>query len=115
MRHRRDDETFVVLEGELSLLTASGWVSAPQGTVVYAPRGAPHTYRNVGSSSSRHLVLNQPSGFDEFYVRCGELFAAGDPPDLQQVRAVADEYGLEFLPPGSLPAPAGRSFEEGRA
>src|SRR5207249_6515609 len=73
--HRRDDEAFVVLEGELSFLTTSGWVPAPQGTVVYAPRGAPHTYRNVGSSSSRHLVLNLPSGFDEFYVRCGELFA----------------------------------------
>ena len=86
---------------------------APQGTVVYAPRGAPHTYRNVGSSSSRHLVVNLPSGFDEFYVRCGELFAAGDPPDPQQVRVVAQEYGLEFLAPGALPAPAGRASDQG--
>jgi len=74
-------------------------VPAPQGTVVYAPRGAPHTYRNNGSSPSRHLVLNLPSGFDEFYVRCGELFAEGSPPDLEQVRTVGAEYGLEFLPP----------------
>jgi mannose-6-phosphate isomerase-like protein (cupin superfamily) len=100
--HHRDDEVFVVLEGELSFLTATGWVSAPEGTVVYAPRGAPHTFRNPGSTPSRHLVLTLPGGFDEFYLRCAELFAAGGPPDPQRLRAIAAEYGYEFLPPGAL-------------
>jgi quercetin dioxygenase-like cupin family protein len=113
--HRRDDEIFVVLEGELSFQTATGWVAAPEGTVVYAPRGAPHTFRNVGSSPSRHLLLTLPSGFDEFYLRCGELFAAGGPPDVGRLRAVADEYGYEFLAPGSLPAAPGPSSGEGTA
>jgi quercetin dioxygenase-like cupin family protein len=110
--HRRDDEVFVVLEGELSFQTAAGWVAAPQGTVVYAPRGAPHTFRNAGASPSRHLVLTLPSGFEDFYVRCGELFAAGGPPDIGKLRALADEYGYEFLAPGSLPAGSGSSSGE---
>lgn len=102
--HHRDDELFVVLEGELSFLTATGWVSAPQGSVVFAPRGAPHTFRNSGSAPSRHLVLNLPSGFDEFYARCAELQAGGGPPDVARLRAIAMEYGYEFLPPGATPA-----------
>ena len=85
----------------MSFFTATGWVPAPQGSVVYAPRGAPHTFRNVGSTPSRHLVVALPSGFDEFYVRSGELFAAG-PPDPQRLQALAAEYGYEFLSPASL-------------
>ncbi len=114
-RRRRDDEVFVVLEGELSFLTATGWVPVPQGTVVYAPRGAPHTFRNVGSVPSRHLVLTLPSGFDEFYVRCAELFAADRPPDPQQLRTVAAEFGYEFLAPGLLDPASGHRPNQGTA
>ncbi len=102
--HHRDDEIFVVLEGELSFLTATGWIPAPQGSVIYAPREAPHTFRNVGASPSRHVVLTLPSGFDEFYARCSELFAAEGSPDPRQLRAVAADYGYEFLVPGALPS-----------
>ena len=101
--HSRDDEIFFVLEGELSFQTATGWVPAPQGSVVYAPRGAPHTFRNVGTIPSRHLVLALPSGFDEFYRRSGEVFAADGLPDHHKLRSIAKEFGYAFLPPGSLP------------
>jgi len=100
--HRRDDELFVELEGELSFLTSTGWVAAPQGSVVFVPRGAPHTFRNSGSTPSRHLVVNLPSGFDEFFERCGEVQAAGGPPDVARLRAIAAEYGYEFLAPGQM-------------
>ena len=42
-------------------------------------------------------MLTLPSGFDEFNGRCAELFAADRPPDPQQLRAVAAEFGYEFL------------------
>lgn len=35
--HHRDDELFIVLEGELSFLTAAGWVPVTPGTAVYVP------------------------------------------------------------------------------
>jgi quercetin dioxygenase-like cupin family protein len=102
--HRRDDELFIVLDGELSFQTSRGWIAAPQGSVVFAPRNAPHTFRNNGSTPSRHVVIALPSGFDEFYARSAEVFAAGGPPDVARLRAIAGEYGYEFLPPGALPA-----------
>ena len=101
--HRKDDELFVVLEGQLTFFTAKGPVRAPTGSVVYAPRNAPHTFRNDGSSASRHLVLVLPSGFDEFYARSAEVFAAGGPPDRERLMAIAADYGYEFMPRGSLP------------
>jgi mannose-6-phosphate isomerase-like protein (cupin superfamily) len=39
--HRRDDELFIVAEGELSVWTGTDWVRVTPGTVIYAPRGAP--------------------------------------------------------------------------
>ena len=84
-------ELFIVLEGELSFQSSRGWIAAPQGSVVFAPRNAPHTFRNNGSTPSRHVVIAMPSGFDEFYARCADVFAAGGPPDIAQLRAIADE------------------------
>lgn len=40
-----------------------------------------------------------PSGFEQFYARAAELFAAGAP-DPHQLRALATEYGYEILAPG---------------
>jgi quercetin dioxygenase-like cupin family protein len=99
--HARDDELFFVLQGELSFLAGREWVPAPQGSVIFAPRGVPHTFRNAGSSPSRHLVIALPSGFDEFYERCGEVFAQGEPVDRERLAAIAAEYGYRFLVPGS--------------
>ncbi len=105
--HRRDDELFVVLEGEISFLLEGRWVATTPGTVVYLPRGVAHTFRNTGAGPSRHIVLNTPSGFEEFYARASALFALG-PPDPQQIRALGAEYGYEMIgpPPG---APTGNS------
>jgi hypothetical protein len=56
---------------------------------------------NAGSSPSRHLVIALPSGFDEFYERCGEVFAQGEPVDRERLAAIAADYGYRLLVPGS--------------
>ena len=96
--HQQDDELFIVIEGELSFQTPDGPVSATAGTVVFLPRGVPHTFRNTGSAPSRHWVLTAPSGFEAFYARCAELFANGPPPP-DEIGAIAAEYGYQFLGP----------------
>jgi quercetin dioxygenase-like cupin family protein len=96
--HRSDDEIFLVLEGTISFLLEGRWVPTTPGTVVYLPRGVPHTFRNTGTGPSRHCVITTPSGFEEFYARSAELFAAG-PPDPARVQALATEYGYQVLGP----------------
>jgi hypothetical protein len=57
------------------------------------------------------LVVNSPSGFEDFVAAAGEPAAeltlpppAQEPPDMERVAALAAEHGIEILgPPGALP------------
>jgi mannose-6-phosphate isomerase-like protein (cupin superfamily) len=97
--HRSDDEIFVILEGEISFHLGGRWTAAGPGTVVYLPRGVPHTFRNSGVTPSRHCVITTPSGFEMFFARSAEVFATPGPPDPLRLKSLADEYGYELLGP----------------
>jgi hypothetical protein len=98
----QDDELFLVLRGELSFLTPTGWVKTTPGTAVYIPRGVVHTFRNTGATPSRHWALTSPSGFERFYTKAAEMFASGAAnPDRLQSRA--QEYGLRGPAARGLP------------
>jgi quercetin dioxygenase-like cupin family protein len=76
-RHRNEDEMFLVLEGKVRFLANGQWTEPLEpGTVVYTPRGVVHTFQNVGETSSRQLVIGTPSGFELFFSKSAEIFAA---------------------------------------
>ena len=104
--HRNEDETFWVLEGELEFMVADGTVSAPAGSFVYAPRGIPHTYRNVGTTPSRYVVMIQPAGLEKFFEEVSEPAEDPSAPPpvhgqevIEKIMAAAPKYGMEILPP----------------
>ena len=107
--HRRDDETFHVLEGELSLFVAGEEIVLGPGEAAFAPRDLPHTYR-VESDEARWLVITAPAGFDAFVREVSEP-APGEelPPhgravDPALLGEAAERAGIEILgPPGTLP------------
>ena len=105
-RQPADDETFVVLEGELRFFLGEGApVAAGPGTTVHVPAGAPHAF-SVVSESARLLVLTTPNHeafFRAASVPAPELTLPPDaPPDMAKVRAAAERFGVEILgpPPG---------------
>src|SRR4051794_9078789 len=63
--HRREDEGFYVLGGELPLYLPGRSVTLGAGEFFLAPRGVPHTYQ-TGSEGARVLVTSTPSGFERF-------------------------------------------------
>jgi len=105
--HRREDETFYVLDGELTFTVGDRVERAGPGSVVHGPRDVPHTF-TVESPTARWLVLSTPAGFEEFVARLGvparvpELPSRPEPPDPARVAATASEFGIEILgpPPG---------------
>jgi mannose-6-phosphate isomerase-like protein (cupin superfamily) len=106
--HHRDDETFYVLEGELSLFAGDEHAVLTAGQAFLAPRGVPHTYR--AETDVRSLVIGAPAGFEQFVRTAGSpaealtLPPADRPVDPEALARTAAEYGIEILgPPGMLP------------
>jgi quercetin dioxygenase-like cupin family protein len=101
-RHQNEDEMFLIIEGSLRFLANGQWSEplAP-GSIVYTQRGAVHTFQNVGEMPSRHLIIVTPSGFEAFFAKSAEVFAAagGGPPDMARLLAISAEYQIEFVPP----------------
>jgi mannose-6-phosphate isomerase-like protein (cupin superfamily) len=97
--HAKDDEVFIVVSGSMAFHTPDGWHDVEPGTVVFMPRGVPHTFRNRGTTPSQHWVLTAPSGFEDFYARTAALFAKPGPPDFPALRGIAAEYGYTILGP----------------
>ncbi|HEX4831698.1 MAG TPA: quercetin 2,3-dioxygenase [Trebonia sp.] len=104
--HTREDETFYILEGEVSIEIDDTLHLAGPGGTVYAPRGLPHSYK-VESAQARWLVLGTPGGFDGWFFDTGKPadqlvipeFNPADFPDFGDVIASVEAYGGKVLGP----------------
>ncbi len=102
-----DDETFYVLEGDLTFYLEDGQpLSASTGSFVHVPAGTPHAYQ-VDSETARLLNITTPR-HERFFRAAGEPAQARTlppqaPPDMDKVMAAANEHGVEILgpPPGA--------------
>ena len=104
--HHREDESFFVLEGEITFLLGEQKVVAKPGTFVQGPRGIPHAFKNESNSPARMLIHVTPPGFEHFIREIGRSVPTFDSPplpvtpdDIQKLLAVAPKYGIELLPP----------------
>lgn len=95
--HSREDEIFIVIEGQIRYFTAGEWTEVGPGGVVYLPRGAAHTYRNVGSTTSRHWIITAPSGFEDFFAACAGEFARPAGPDEARIHQIHHQHGIDIL------------------
>lgn len=107
--HRREDEWFYVIEGDLTFWVGGQVIEAPAGSFVYGPRDVPHTF-SVVSEQARFLLVAEPAGFEGFLRALAEPAEsltlpppASAPPDMDRLGAVAAEYGIEILGPPGIP------------
>jgi quercetin dioxygenase-like cupin family protein len=108
--HRREDEWFYVIEGELTVWVGGRVIDASAGSFVYGPRDIPHTY-TVSSDTARFLVVTEPAGFDNFVRALAqpapELVIpppATEPHDVEAMTRLAAEHAIEILGPPGIPA-----------
>ena len=107
--HRREDEWFYVMEGELTFWVGGETIVAPAGSFVYGPRDIPHTFV-VTSDEARFLLVVEPAGFEGFIGEIGDPAAElvippppDAPPDMEKMVASAAGYGVEILGPPGIP------------
>jgi quercetin dioxygenase-like cupin family protein len=104
--HRREDESFRVLEGTLTIQVGGNTITASPGDFVYLPRGIAHSFKNTGDVTAQAEVLVSPAGLEGFFVEVFEPAAdrsapppSGSPELIGRALAAAPKYGLELLPP----------------
>lgn len=104
--HRREDEAFYVLEGELAFRADGCDLVAGAGAWVTLPKGSRHTFWNSGTTTARMLIVVTPSGLEKFFAEVGREATdrsssppAVTPADIEKLLAVAPKYGLEIQPP----------------
>jgi mannose-6-phosphate isomerase-like protein (cupin superfamily) len=86
--HHREDETFIVVEGEIDFEIGGRRIPARPGSVLFGPRGIPHGY-TVRKGPSRMLFLLTPAGFEDL------VFATSEPARERRI-PTEDESPFDF-------------------
>lgn len=104
--HRREDEAFYVLEGELAFHVDGRDIAAGAGSWVTLARGSLHLFKNVGDKPARILIVVTPAGLERYFLEVGRPAGEGDgesisptPEDIEKLLAFAPQYGIEIRVP----------------
>jgi quercetin dioxygenase-like cupin family protein len=97
--HTGEEETFYVLEGEVSVVVGEERLELGAGGFALVPRGVPHAYL-VRSEQARMLVTFSPAGFEEAFVDLGVPYVEGDDPPAETVLPPLAEIVRAFSPYG---------------
>jgi quercetin dioxygenase-like cupin family protein len=107
-RHTREDEAWIVLDGEVTFFLGEEQHNAGPGTYVFGPRGRAHTHR-VESDTARLAILLLPGTSEAFFHATGRpaqspTLPPTEQPDLDRLLASMQKHGIEFLaPPPAAP------------
>ncbi len=106
--HHNEDETFYVLEGQVTMFIGDEQIDLEAGDYCFGPRDIPHAYL-VRSERARMLVTISPSGSEQIFVTLGVPVTGAEPPTdtvmppMPEMARLFGAYGAEILgPPPSL-------------
>jgi quercetin dioxygenase-like cupin family protein len=100
--HRAEDETFYVLQGEVTFISGDRKIKATAGSYIFLPRDIPHGFKV--EAPARMLVMATPAGFEQFVIGMGEPVTdptspPNSPPDMEKLTRLAAQYRIEILGP----------------
>jgi len=110
--HHNEDETFYILEGEVTIFLGDEQIDLTAGDYCFGPRGIPHTYL-VHSKRARMLVTISPSGSEQLFLTHGIPVTNDQPPTntimppTPEMTRLFANYGTQILgPPPPLNDPS---------
>lgn len=99
-KHSREDETFYVVSGTAEIQIENEIYLCHAGERVYGPRNIFHTFRNVGQTELKMLVVYTPAGFEQSFLDTAAMLQDGK--DQTEIgRMLTERYGQTR---GQLPA-----------
>jgi len=94
--HRNEDEAFYVISGDFEFTIDGETHTAGPGDFLFAPRGAPHVFRNTGDQAGVLLITVQPAGFEHFVEAFAQI-PTNAPPDPVAMANLGAQFGIEFV------------------
>ena len=103
--HRRDDEAFWILEGDVTFEVGGNAIEAHAGDYVFGPRDIPHRY-TVGHDGCRMLFITVPGGLEDLIRDTSESAPSRtvppppeppDPAEMERLSALVAKRGYEFV------------------
>lgn len=106
--HSREEEAFLVLEGDVTFQLGDKRIVAGQGTFLNMPAGSLHSFKNESAKTARLLITVAPAGLEEMFFEVGEPLADDaqtaqlpSEADIRRLVEIAPRYGIEIkLPQG---------------
>lgn len=104
--HRREQEGFYVLEGEITFRFGEQSLVATAGMFANMPVGMPHSFKNESQRPAKMIITVAPAGLEEMFFEFGVPLPEGTtealPPshaEIAQLLALAPRYGIELQLP----------------
>jgi quercetin dioxygenase-like cupin family protein len=102
--HHAEEESFYVLEGELTFISGDDKFTGTAGSYVFLPRDIPHGFKVTGDKLARYLVMVTPAGFEQYIIELSQPATAlvlppARPPDMAKLMSLAAKYNIEILGP----------------
>lgn len=111
--HSREEESFFVLEGEITFTVNGRRLVAGPGEFASMPVGVSHAFRNETGARARMLITIAPAGLEQMFLEVGRpvdfdggTLASPTPEEIAALLAAAPRYGVEILHPADDSAAA---------
>jgi quercetin dioxygenase-like cupin family protein len=96
--HEAEDESFYVLEGEVTFETEDGIAHVGPGGFVHCPRGARHAFRNETGRNARALVVaSAGGGLGPMFREFDKTVQGGAALTPDRLTGIAAENGIRML------------------
>lgn len=101
--HRDEDESFFVIDGEVSVFVDGQTIRLGAGGFAFGPRGIPHGFRIEGDKPARLVLISGP-GFADFVQdvsvpAAAPVLPAPQQPDVPALIAAAARRNIDILGP----------------
>jgi quercetin dioxygenase-like cupin family protein len=100
--HSREEESFYVLEGEITFMIEGETFVGGPGTFANLPLGSLHNFHNATDKPARMIISCAPAGFEQMFLEAGRVLQPGEsatPPtkeEIEKLLAIAPKYGVEI-------------------
>ncbi|HTI84834.1 MAG TPA: cupin domain-containing protein [Acetobacteraceae bacterium] len=91
--HSREDETFYVVSGTAEVQIENEIFLCSAGDRIYGPRNIFHTYRNVGATDLKMIIVYTPAGFEQSFAEQAAMLQEGKD-QIEISRMLLERYGL---------------------